>query len=103
VKKAKSLKKIFTTFLITIPSLANVGGLLGLLLYMYSILGVFLFATVKIEGTLTKHANFQSFGRAFLTLLRCATGEAWNEIMRDTSRQPQVNFDCITDPDYYDI
>jgi hypothetical protein len=48
VKKAKSLRMIFNTFVITIPSLANVGGLLILLLYLYSILGVFLFATVKV-------------------------------------------------------
>jgi hypothetical protein len=58
VKKAKSLRMIFNTFVITIPSLANVGGLLILLLYLYSILGVFLFATVKLQNELTVHANF---------------------------------------------
>jgi hypothetical protein len=47
VKKARSLKMIFNTFVITIPSLANVGGLLILLIYLYAILGVFNFATVK--------------------------------------------------------
>jgi hypothetical protein len=58
VKKAKSLRMIFNTFVITIPSLANVGGLLVLLLYLYSILGVFLFATIKEQVALTVHANF---------------------------------------------
>lgn len=48
VKKAKALRKIFHTFLFTIPSLANVGGLLFLLLFLYAILGVYLFAPVKL-------------------------------------------------------
>jgi hypothetical protein len=44
--KAKSLKIIFNTIVITLPGLANVGCLLFLLLYLYSILGVYLFANV---------------------------------------------------------
>ena len=40
VKRAKSLKLVFNTFIITIPALANVGSLLLLLLYLYAVLGV---------------------------------------------------------------
>lgn len=58
VKRAKSLKVVFDTFLITLPALANVGGLLALLLYLYSILGVFLFADIAINGVLTDTMNF---------------------------------------------
>jgi hypothetical protein len=52
VKKAKSLKLIFTTFIITIPSLANIGSLLLLLIYLYSVLGVFMFADLKLQENL---------------------------------------------------
>ncbi len=48
VKRARSLRLMFTTFIVTLPALANVGGLLMLLLYLYSILGIYLFAEVKI-------------------------------------------------------
>lgn len=58
VNKAKSLKTIFNTFIFTIPALANVGGLLALLLYLYSILGMFLFGKVKLQGGLDSHSNF---------------------------------------------
>ena len=58
IKKAKSLKMIFNTLIITIPALANVGGLLVLLLYIYSVLGVFIFAATKLNGALTPHANY---------------------------------------------
>jgi hypothetical protein len=58
VKKAKSLRMIFNAFVITMPSLANVGGLLVMLLYLYAVLGVFLFAPIKLQDTLNVHANF---------------------------------------------
>ena len=49
---------IFNTMVVTIPALANVGGLLLLLLYMYSVLGVFIFAATKLNNALTAHANY---------------------------------------------
>jgi hypothetical protein len=58
IKKAKRLKMIFNSFLMTVPFLVNVGGLLFLLLFLYSILGMFLFATVKLQNALNEHANF---------------------------------------------
>ena len=103
VKKAKSLRLIFNTFVLTIPSLANVGALLLLMWYIYGILGVFLFATIKLQDYLNVHANFQDFGSAFLTLIRISTGEAWNSIMHDCLRKKAPNFNCMEDPDYYDI
>lgn len=48
VKKYKELRKIFNTFIISIPALANVGGLLFLFLYLYAILGVFLFSDIQL-------------------------------------------------------
>ena len=48
VRKAKSLMVIFETFVITIPALANVGCLLFLIIYIYTILGMQLFAEVKL-------------------------------------------------------
>ncbi len=40
MKRARSLKLILNTFLITLLAVANVGSLLLLILYLYSILGV---------------------------------------------------------------
>ena len=58
VKRFKDLKVIFNTLIVTIPSLASVGGLLMLLFFLYSIMGTFLFSTVKLNGSLDIHANF---------------------------------------------
>lgn len=59
VKKAKRLRVIFTTFVVTIPALTNVGILLMLLLFLYSILGSFLFAFILATGGgINEQANF---------------------------------------------
>ena len=48
VKRAKSLRMMFTTFFNTLSALANIGALLFLVLFLYSILGMNLFPFVKI-------------------------------------------------------
>ena len=58
IKRAKSLRIMFTTLVVTLPALINVGGLLLLLIFLYSVLGVFLFAEVKIQAPLHDYANF---------------------------------------------
>lgn len=47
VKKIASLRVILNTIVISLPALINIGGLLFLLLFLYSILGMNLFAYVK--------------------------------------------------------
>ena len=46
------------------------------------------------EG-LSKHAHFQNFGMAFLTLFRVATGDNWNGIMKVRN---QVNINLLIEP-----
>lgn len=59
VKRAKSLNMIFNTFLISLPGLVNIGSLLLLLLYLYSILGMQLFGKVMWHGgVFTDNLNF---------------------------------------------
>jgi hypothetical protein len=86
VKRAKSLNIIFETFLITIPALANIGSLLLLFLYLYSVIGMSLFAPVKLQEELNEHTNFKTFYSSFLALFRSSTGENWNDVMHDVTR-----------------
>ena len=95
IKRLKELQKIINTFIVAIPELANVGGLLVLFIYLYSILGVFLFAEVRFGNSLNEYANFRNFPNAALTLFRIVTGEAWNEIMADTSVQRSILTPCV--------
>lgn len=72
---------LFNTLVVTLPSLGNIAALLFLLFFIYSVMGVQLFAHVKFGFYLNRHANFRSFGTAMLTLVRASTGENWNGIM----------------------
>lgn len=58
IKQAKQIKIIFETIIVVIPALTNIGGLLLLFLYIFSVLGVFLFAGVKLQDNLDVQANF---------------------------------------------
>lgn len=102
VKKAKALRLMFTTFIVTLPALINVGGLLFLLLYLFSILGMNLFGTVKVAEPINDHANFQTFVNSFITLIRVATGENWHYILWAMERDKSVDFFCIPSPTYQD-
>ena len=100
VKRAKNLRLVFNTFVFTIPALVNVGGLLLLLLYLYSIVGVFLFSEVKRNEALSENKNFENFAKSFVTLFTIATGDSWSAIIESTSVQPTANFKCIENPSY---
>lgn len=54
IRSARSLRIIFETFIITIPELANIGGLLSnyfiylaIFLFMYAVLGMNLYPYIK--------------------------------------------------------
>merc|ERR1711871_871112 len=81
VKFLKGLSRLFNAFLLSLFKLFNVGCILMLLLGLHAVLGVELFAKVQMFRAHDEQANFRSFGGALVTLLRCMTGEAWNEIM----------------------
>lgn len=49
------------------------------------------------------HVNFQTFGAAFLTLMRCATGEAWNSIMFESAKGNSILYQCVEDESYESI
>ena len=49
------------------------------------------------EG-LSKHAHFQNFGMAFLTLFRIATGDNWNGIMKASAHLSYLSFSPLSVP-----
>jgi len=99
VRGASGARAMFNTLVLALPALINISSLLLLLFFIYAVMGVQLFAKVKMDGNqlaLDEHANFQTFGMAMLTLLRCATGEFWNGLMYDFA----VSKDCTSNLEY---
>ena len=85
--------------------MGSLGLLLMLLLFMFAIIGMSTFALIDLEDAdeMNRHVNFQSFGPAFLTLIRCSTGEAWNAIMFDSSRSYSIQYQCEENESYENI
>lgn len=77
IKGARSLKMLFDTVVQIIPSLFNIGILLFLILFIYSIVGMSLFAFIKYDDGINPQVNFQTFSNSLLLLFRVSTGENW--------------------------
>ena len=68
------LQQLVTALLKSLPSLGYVGLLLGLVFYMYAVVGVMMFGK-------NDPANFGGLGRAMLTLFSVVTLEGWVDIL----------------------
>ena len=92
-----SVKRLTSTVMLCLPGLVNIILLLLLFLFIFTVLGVQLYATVGLYGSLDAHANFQSFGTGLLTLFRFATGEGWPQFMADVAHERD---NCVDYPNY---
>ena len=84
-KNAHTMQSLVNTMITNLPYLSNISCVLFLVLFIFSVMGMQLFAGTHLQegGSLSQHANFQHISIAFMTLFRCTTGEAWNAIMYD--------------------
>lgn len=85
---AKKLQIVFNTLVEAAPSMASLGLLLLLVIFMFAVIGtrLFSFTNVTDQETVNYHNNFKTFSESFIVLLRSATGEAWDSIMFDVGR-----------------
>ncbi|XP_078799389.1 voltage-dependent T-type calcium channel subunit alpha-1I isoform X1 [Oryzias latipes] len=106
LKMATGMRALLDTVVQALPQVGNLGLLFMLLFFIYAALGVELFgelvcnADYPCEG-MSRHATFENFGMAFLTLFQVSTGDNWNGIMKDTLREcppdrPGSDYDCHT-------
>ncbi|KAK7174902.1 hypothetical protein R3I93_001952 [Phoxinus phoxinus] len=100
LKMATGMRALLDTVVQALPQVGNLGLLFMLLFFIYAALGVELFGELvcnqdyPCEG-MSRHATFENFGMAFLTLFQVSTGDNWNGIMKDTLREcPQGEYAC---------
>ena len=62
-----------------IPTIFSFAMLLGVLLFIYAIIGIFLFNHKQYD-----HADFTNLGRTFLTLFQLMTLDNWSDLMYAT-------------------
>ena len=77
VKIYKGFQIVINKAILAGPSLMNIGGLLFLLFFIYSIAGMYLFGGLDYSSatTMTDQINFSTFYNSFILVFQCVTGE----------------------------
>ncbi|MCU0439496.1 MAG: ion transporter [Raineya sp.] len=77
---SQELKEVERKIVSIIPTVFSFALLLGILIYIYSIIGIYLFSHHKYEN-----ADFSSLGSSFLSLFQLMTLEGWVDMMYQAS------------------
>uniref|UniRef100_A0A915KBH1 Ion transport domain-containing protein n=1 Tax=Romanomermis culicivorax TaxID=13658 RepID=A0A915KBH1_ROMCU len=83
LRQGYTIRILLWTFVQSFKALPYVCLLIGMLFFIYAIVGMQVFGNIALrdETEINRHNNFQSFFNALILLFRCATGEAWQDIM----------------------
>ncbi|XP_064425360.1 sodium channel protein type 9 subunit alpha-like [Latimeria chalumnae] len=83
VRSLKGIRKLLYTLIVSIPALFNIGLLLTLVMFIYSILGMNLFRNLPRTEIINDFVNFETFANSMLLLFRLTTAAGWNEILQE--------------------
>ncbi|XP_026668099.1 voltage-dependent calcium channel type A subunit alpha-1 isoform X6 [Ceratina calcarata] len=83
LRQGYTIRILLWTFVQSFKALPYVCLLIAMLFFIYAIIGMQVFGNITNDpGTaIDEHNNFQSFFAGLMLLFRCATGEAWPNIM----------------------
>ncbi|XP_048873749.1 voltage-dependent L-type calcium channel subunit alpha-1D-like isoform X2 [Brienomyrus brachyistius] len=83
LSRGEGIRTLLWTFVKSFQALPYVALLIAMLFFIYAVIGMQVFGKIAmVDGTqINRNNNFQTFPQAVLLLFRCATGEAWQEIM----------------------
>jgi len=84
-----TLRDYVSALLLIVPSLLNIGLLILLNLFVFAIIGMAMFGTVKHYNYINDNVNFESFLNAVLILIRTNTGEEWNMVMNELAQRQE--------------
>ncbi|XP_060766229.1 calcium channel, voltage-dependent, L type, alpha 1D subunit, a [Neoarius graeffei] len=83
LNRGEGIRTLLWTFIKSFQALPYVALLIAMLFFIYAVIGMQIFGKIAmVDGTqINRNNNFQTFPQAVLLLFRCATGEAWQDIM----------------------
>ncbi|XP_051785438.1 sodium channel protein type 3 subunit alpha-like [Erpetoichthys calabaricus] len=96
VRSLKGIRRLIFTLIISVPALFNIGILLFLVMFIYSILGMNLFRDLPRNGSINEIVNFETFANSMLLLFRLTTAAGWNDVLQQLLvSNVQPNIVCI--------
>ncbi|XP_072423691.1 LOW QUALITY PROTEIN: voltage-dependent L-type calcium channel subunit alpha-1F-like [Chiloscyllium punctatum] len=83
LSKGEGIRTLLWTFIKSFQALPYVALLIAMIFFIYAVIGMQTFGKIAMQDNteINMNNNFQTFPQAILLLFRCATGEAWQEIM----------------------
>uniref|UniRef100_A0A3B4DQD5 Ion transport domain-containing protein n=1 Tax=Pygocentrus nattereri TaxID=42514 RepID=A0A3B4DQD5_PYGNA len=87
LKMATGMRALLDTVVQALPQVGN---------YLLELFGKLECSEENPCEGLSRHATFENFGMAFLTLFRVSTGDNWNGIMKDTLRECKSGDRCLS-------
>ncbi|KAK5602625.1 Sodium channel protein type 4 subunit alpha A [Crenichthys baileyi] len=96
IKGAKGIRTLLFALMMSLPALFNIGLLLFLIMFIFSIFGMSNFAYVKKEAGIDDIFNFETFGGSIICLFQITTSAGWDGLLLPMlNREPP---DC--DPEF---
>ncbi|XP_062858689.1 sodium channel protein type 4 subunit alpha A [Trichomycterus rosablanca] len=81
IKGAKGIRTLLFALMMSLPALFNIGLLLFLIMFIFSIFGMSNFAYVKKAAGIDDIFNFETFGNSILCLFEITTSAGWDGLL----------------------
>nr|Q2XVR5.2 RecName: Full=Sodium channel protein type 4 subunit alpha A; AltName: Full=Voltage-gated sodium channel subunit alpha Nav1.4a [Tetraodon nigroviridis]ABB29443.2 voltage-gated sodium channel Nav1.4a [Tetraodon nigroviridis] len=81
IKGARGIRTLLFALMMSLPALFNIGLLLFLIMFIFSIFGMSNFAYVKKEAGIDDMFNFETFGSSIICLFQITTSGGWDQIL----------------------
>ncbi|XP_039769900.1 sodium channel protein type 11 subunit alpha [Ornithorhynchus anatinus] len=81
VRAAKGIRTLLFALMMSLPALFNIGLLLFLVMFIYSIFGMANFAHVKFDKGFDDIFNFRTFASSMLCLFQITTSAGWDKLL----------------------
>ncbi|KAK7123093.1 hypothetical protein R3I94_020015 [Phoxinus phoxinus] len=94
IRGAKGIRTLLFALMMSLPALFNIGLLLFLIMFIFSIFGMSNFAYVKKQAGIDDIFNFETFGGSIICLFEITTSAGWDGLLLPIMNSPP---DC--DPD----
>ncbi|KAK1795716.1 hypothetical protein P4O66_001204 [Electrophorus voltai] len=88
IKGAKGIRTLLFALMMSLPALFNIGLLLFLVMFIFSIFGMSNFAYVKREVGIDDMYNFETFGNSMIILFMITTSAGWDGLLAPILNYP---------------
>lgn len=91
VKSAKGIRTLLFSLAVSMPALFNIGLLLFLVMFIYSIFGMSFFMHVAHTKGIDDMFNFETFFRSMIILFQISTSAGWSDALDGLMNDEECN------------